>query len=98
MTNTISPPLAAAVGTASVAFDFRHRAASAAYPPSETEAPGELESGPVIDVEAMPVRRVDNATRAVAWYARLGFVTEREHQFEPVTAQSGSSAAQTESV
>lgn len=27
--------------------------------------------------------RVENASRAVAWYRRLGFVKEWEHQFEP---------------
>lgn len=33
--------------------------------------------------EVVPVLRVDDATRAVAWYARLGFAKEWEHQFEP---------------
>ena len=27
--------------------------------------------------------RVEDASRAVAWYGRLGFVKEWEHQFEP---------------
>lgn len=31
----------------------------------------------------MPVLHVEDATRAVAWYGRLGFVKEWEHQFEP---------------
>ena len=31
----------------------------------------------------VPVLRVDDAARAVAWYERLGFVKEWEHQFEP---------------
>lgn len=31
----------------------------------------------------MPVLRIENADRAVAWYGRLGFVKEWEHQFEP---------------
>ena len=31
----------------------------------------------------MPVLRVEDAGRAVAWYGRLGFVKEWEHQFEP---------------
>ena len=31
----------------------------------------------------MPVLYVEAAARAVAWYARLGFVKEWEHQFEP---------------
>lgn len=33
--------------------------------------------------QVVPVLRVEEATRAVAWYARLGFVKEWEHQFEP---------------
>ena len=36
------------------------------------------------DREAVvPVLRVEGAARAVAWYERLGFVKEWEHQFEP---------------
>lgn len=31
----------------------------------------------------MPVLRVEDAPRAVEWYARLEFVKEWEHQFEP---------------
>lgn len=31
----------------------------------------------------MPVLRVEVAARAAAWYGRLGFVKEWEHQFEP---------------
>lgn len=31
----------------------------------------------------IPVLRVDDAARAVAWYVRLGFEKEWEHQFEP---------------
>jgi len=33
--------------------------------------------------EVVPVLYVEDAARAVAWYARLGFVKEWEHQFEP---------------
>ncbi|HEY7967742.1 MAG TPA: glyoxalase superfamily protein [Solirubrobacteraceae bacterium] len=33
--------------------------------------------------EVVPVLRIDDATRAVAWYERLGFRKEWEHQFEP---------------
>jgi catechol 2,3-dioxygenase-like lactoylglutathione lyase family enzyme len=33
--------------------------------------------------EVVPVLRVKDAHRAVEWYARLGFVKEWEHQFEP---------------
>ena len=33
--------------------------------------------------EVVPVLRVDDAPRAVAWYERLGFRKEWEHQFEP---------------
>ena len=31
----------------------------------------------------VPVLRVEDAARAVAWYARLRFVQEWEHRFEP---------------
>jgi catechol 2,3-dioxygenase-like lactoylglutathione lyase family enzyme len=33
--------------------------------------------------EVVPVLYVEEANRAVAWYARLGFVKEWEHRFEP---------------
>ena len=33
--------------------------------------------------EAIPILRVANADRAVAWYQRLGFEKEWEHRFEP---------------
>jgi catechol 2,3-dioxygenase-like lactoylglutathione lyase family enzyme len=33
--------------------------------------------------EVVPVLRVEDAARAVGWYAGLGFVKEWEHQFEP---------------
>jgi catechol 2,3-dioxygenase-like lactoylglutathione lyase family enzyme len=36
-----------------------------------------------MDEEVVPVLHVEDAARAVTWYARLGFVTEWEHQFEP---------------
>ena len=36
-----------------------------------------------MDEEVVPVRRVEDAARAVGWYGRLGFVKEWEHQFEP---------------
>jgi catechol 2,3-dioxygenase-like lactoylglutathione lyase family enzyme len=36
-----------------------------------------------VDEEVVPVLRVDYAARAVAWYERLGFRKEWEHQFEP---------------
>ena len=32
--------------------------------------------------EVIPILRVNDAARAVAWYARLGFVQEWEHRFE----------------
>lgn len=31
----------------------------------------------------MPVLRVADAARSVAWYGRLGFIKEWQHQFEP---------------
>src|SRR5436190_9726237 len=33
--------------------------------------------------EVVPVLYVEDAAQAVAWYGRLGFVKEWEHQFEP---------------
>jgi catechol 2,3-dioxygenase-like lactoylglutathione lyase family enzyme len=36
-----------------------------------------------VDEEVVPVLRVEDARRAVAWYWRLGFRKEWEHQFEP---------------
>ena len=33
--------------------------------------------------EVVPVLYVEDAARAVAWYKRLGFKKEWEHQFEP---------------
>jgi catechol 2,3-dioxygenase-like lactoylglutathione lyase family enzyme len=33
--------------------------------------------------EVVPVLYVEDAARAIAWYGRLGFVKEWEHQFEP---------------
>jgi catechol 2,3-dioxygenase-like lactoylglutathione lyase family enzyme len=36
-----------------------------------------------VDEEVIPVLYVKDAGRAVAWYARLGFQKEWEHQFEP---------------
>src|SRR3954462_10091661 len=36
-----------------------------------------------VEEEVVPVLYVENAARAVAWYERLGFPKEWEHQFEP---------------
>lgn len=36
-----------------------------------------------MDEEVVPVLRVEDADRAVAWYVRLGFVEEWRHQFQP---------------
>jgi catechol 2,3-dioxygenase-like lactoylglutathione lyase family enzyme len=36
-----------------------------------------------VDEEVVPVLYVGDAGRAVAWYERLGFAKEWEHQFEP---------------
>jgi catechol 2,3-dioxygenase-like lactoylglutathione lyase family enzyme len=36
-----------------------------------------------MDEEVVPVLYVEDAARAVAWYGRLGFIKEWEHQFEP---------------
>jgi catechol 2,3-dioxygenase-like lactoylglutathione lyase family enzyme len=37
----------------------------------------------VVNEEVVPVLYVEDADRAVGWYARLGFHKEWEHQFEP---------------
>jgi catechol 2,3-dioxygenase-like lactoylglutathione lyase family enzyme len=36
-----------------------------------------------VEEEVVPVLYVESADRAVAWYERLGFQKEWEHQFEP---------------
>lgn len=36
-----------------------------------------------MDEEVIPVLYVEDAARAVAWYERLGFTKEWDHQFEP---------------
>jgi hypothetical protein len=36
-----------------------------------------------MDEEVVPVLHVEDAARAVAWYGRLRFVKEWNHQFEP---------------
>jgi catechol 2,3-dioxygenase-like lactoylglutathione lyase family enzyme len=36
-----------------------------------------------VDEEVIPVLYVEDARRAVEWYARLGFEQQWEHQFEP---------------
>ena len=36
-----------------------------------------------MDEEVVPVLYVEDAARSVAWYERLGFAKEWEHQFEP---------------
>lgn len=36
-----------------------------------------------VDEEVVPVLYIQDATRAIAWYERLGFRKEWEHQFEP---------------
>jgi catechol 2,3-dioxygenase-like lactoylglutathione lyase family enzyme len=36
-----------------------------------------------MEEEIVPVLRVEDAGRAIGWYARLGFAKQWEHQFEP---------------
>lgn len=36
-----------------------------------------------MDEEVIPILRVEDTARAVAWYGRLGFAKEREHRFGP---------------
>lgn len=38
---------------------------------------------PAVREQVVPVLRVEDAVRAVAWYERLRFVKEWQHQFEP---------------
>jgi hypothetical protein len=36
-----------------------------------------------VDEEVVPILRVADASAAIAWYARLGFLKESEHRFAP---------------
>jgi catechol 2,3-dioxygenase-like lactoylglutathione lyase family enzyme len=36
-----------------------------------------------VDEEVVPVLYIEDAGRAIAWYERLGFQKEWDHQFEP---------------
>jgi hypothetical protein len=36
-----------------------------------------------MEEEVIPVLRVEDAGRAIAWYKQLGFAKQWEHQFEP---------------
>jgi catechol 2,3-dioxygenase-like lactoylglutathione lyase family enzyme len=47
-----------------------------------TIPPGAIGLGRV-EEEVIPVLNVQDAARAVAWYERLGFRKQWEHQFEP---------------
>ena len=38
---------------------------------------------PGVPQEVIPILRVTDAARSVAWYERLGFLLEWEHRFEP---------------
>src|SRR5215831_12153440 len=50
---------------------------------SRREAPAGLCDDPRMYGEVIPILRVANAGRALAWYERLGFTKEWEHRFEP---------------
>lgn len=52
-------------------------------PPGEVPPIEETRYGLAVDEEVVPVLHVEDASRAVAWYERLGFVEEWVHQFEP---------------
>jgi len=54
---------------------------SRSYPRSERRRPNVRIAG--VDEEVVPVLHVEDAGRAVAWYERLEFHKEWEHQFEP---------------
>src|SRR3954447_11596476 len=43
----------------------------------------DAEDQPSWPEETIPVLHVDDATTAIGWYARLGFVEEWTHRFEP---------------
>lgn len=45
--------------------------------------PGTSDTLRAVEEEIVPVLYVQDAARAVAWYERLGFKKEWEHQFEP---------------
>src|SRR3954454_3850605 len=49
----------------------------------QSRRPARVRVSAMMDEEVVPVLRVEDATRAVAWYGRLGFIKEWEHQFEP---------------
>ncbi|ANW22272.1 glyoxalase superfamily protein [Streptomyces clavuligerus] len=49
----------------------------------ETNRADDIGGGCGADEEVIPVLRVADAAVAVAWYARLGFVQQWEHRFEP---------------
>ncbi|MGI5346850.1 glyoxalase superfamily protein [Streptomyces sp. CA-250714] len=36
-----------------------------------------------MDEEVIPILRVEDAAAAIEWYARLGFIQQWEHRFEP---------------
>lgn len=42
-----------------------------------------MESSGTVDEEVIPVLRIADVARAVAWYERLQFRKEWEHRFEP---------------
>ncbi|MFF2026769.1 glyoxalase superfamily protein [Streptomyces sp. NPDC058171] len=50
---------------------------------STPQRPAPQDSPPGRVEEAIPVLRVQEAARAVRWYARLGFTEQWEHRFEP---------------
>jgi catechol 2,3-dioxygenase-like lactoylglutathione lyase family enzyme len=63
-----------------VTFRTLARARSSARPLADQATPVTLG---VVEEQVVPVLRVTDASRAVAWYERLGFRKEWEHQFEP---------------
>ena len=59
----------------------RAPARAAAYPSSKEATYVDRLTG--VEEEVIPVLYVEDATRAIAWYERLGFLKEWQHQFEP---------------
>lgn len=45
--------------------------------------PGRCAYGVPVNEQVVPVLRVADAARAIAWYRRLAFIEEWRHQFEP---------------
>ena len=54
-----------------------------AQPLGADARPHDLAQSSAMEEEVIPVLRVEDAGRAIAWYEQLGFQKQWEHQFEP---------------